>query len=61
MVVKPLFLQFAGNPVSCAIANAVLNVMEEEKLMENALIVGEYALEKIKVLKEKYQFIGDVR
>jgi 4-aminobutyrate aminotransferase-like enzyme len=31
------FNTFGGNPVSCAIAHEVLEVIEEEKLQENAL------------------------
>ena len=38
------FNTFGGNPVSCAAANAVLDVLERERLQENARVVGEYAL-----------------
>ncbi len=36
------FNTFGGNPVSCAVGLAVLDVIEEEKLRENALMVGAY-------------------
>ena len=36
------FSSFGGNPVSCAIATSVLEVIEEEKLQENAKEVGDY-------------------
>ena len=36
------FSSFGGNPVSCAIATSVLEVIEEEKLQENAKNVGNY-------------------
>src|SRR3984893_14880596 len=45
---------FCGNHLACAAALAVLEVIEEEKLMENAKSTGEFllqSLEKIKVLK----------
>ena len=34
------FNTFGGNPVSCAAANAVLDVLERERLQENARVVG---------------------
>ncbi len=55
------FNTFGGNPVSCAAAMAVLDVMEDENLQENARIVGEYARIGLSKLAEKHQCIGDVR
>jgi 4-aminobutyrate aminotransferase-like enzyme len=55
------FNSFGGNPVSCAIAMSVLNVIEKEKLQQNALSVGNYLLSGLNILKEKFEFIGDVR
>jgi len=55
------FSSFGGNPVSCAIANAVLNVIEEEELQENAKTVGDYYKLLLKELVLKYPCIGDVR
>ncbi len=52
---------FGGNPVSCAAAIATLKVIEDEGLLENAGRIGEYALERLNVMKEKYSCIGDVR
>ena len=40
---------------------AVLDVIEEENLQENALIVGAYLKKGIKSLSSKYDLIGDVR
>lgn len=54
-------LKYGGNPVSCAIANAVMNVIESEKLQENALKVGNYLLEKCIALKRDFDIVGDVR
>ncbi len=53
------FNTFGGNPVSCAAAMAVLQVLEEESLVQNALEVGTYALERLKQLK--HPLIGEVR
>lgn len=55
------FNTFGGNPVSCAAAMAVLDVIEDEKLMENARVVGTYAKDGLKRLAEKHDIIGDVR
>ena len=55
------FNSFGGNPVSCAIAMSVLNVIEKEKLQQNALSIGNYLLSGLNILKEKFEFIGDVR
>ncbi|XP_052868794.1 alanine--glyoxylate aminotransferase 2-like [Anopheles cruzii] len=55
------FNTYGGNPVSCAIANAVLRVIDEERLQENALLVGRYLLEQAAALKSEYGLVGDVR
>uniref|UniRef100_A0AAG5DLF6 Alanine--glyoxylate aminotransferase 2-like n=1 Tax=Anopheles atroparvus TaxID=41427 RepID=A0AAG5DLF6_ANOAO len=55
------FNTYGGNPVSCAIANAVMRVIDEEGLQENALRVGRYLLEKTRALKHEYEIVGDVR
>ena len=55
------FNTFGGNPVSCAIGLAVLDVLEEEKLQENALRVGTHLMEGLRGLMEKHTLIGDVR
>lgn len=55
------FSSFGGNPVSCAIGMAVLDVLEEEGLQENANNVGNYYKSLFLELKQKYACIGDVR
>ena len=55
------FNTFGGNPVSCAIGLAVLDVMEEEGLQLNALETGNYLKSGLQALKEKHSLIGDVR
>jgi 4-aminobutyrate aminotransferase-like enzyme len=53
---------FGGNPVSAATALAVLETIEEEKLMENARVVGEYLMAGLKDLQKQFpEIIGDVR
>lgn len=55
------FSSFGGNPVSCAIAHAVLEVIEEEGLQQNAGTVGEYLITQFKNLQKEYPEIVDVR
>ena len=42
---------FGGNHLACAAAKAVLDIIEEEELIENAAIVGTYLIERSKNLK----------
>ena len=53
------FNTFAGNPVSCAAAMAVLDVIEDEGLVENARAVGAHALALLRQLR--HPLIADVR
>ena len=55
------FSTFGGNPVACAAGLAVLDVLEEEHLQENALRVGRYLMSRLKALQERHALIGDVR
>jgi 4-aminobutyrate aminotransferase-like enzyme len=55
------FNTFGGNPVSCAIALAVLDVIEDENLQENARLVGEHLLAGLEELKDRHLLIGNVR
>lgn len=52
------FNTFGGNPVSAAISNAVLDVIENEKLMEHAAMIGNYLKQEFNKLKEKHMMIG---
>ena len=52
---------FGGNHLACASALAVLDVMEEENLVENARIVGDYLIDKLKELQKTEPHIVDVR
>lgn len=55
------FSSFGGNPVSCAIGMAVLEVLEEERLQENAKAVGDYYQRQLNELQQQHACIGDVR
>ena len=52
---------YASNPLSCAIANAVLNEVIENNLIENARIVGDYLKKGLERLASHLSIIGDVR
>ncbi|BAF59366.1 4-aminobutyrate aminotransferase and related aminotransferases [Pelotomaculum thermopropionicum SI] len=52
---------YGGNPVSCAAALQVIDIMQEEKLPERAARIGARIQQSLKELQEKYQVIGDVR
>ena len=47
--------------MSCAIGLAVLDVIKNDKLMENALKVGKVMDAKLNELKSSHQLVGDVR
>jgi len=55
------FNTFGGNPVSCAIGRSVLEVIDEENLQLNALKVGRFLKDELKVLQKQFPIIGDVR
>jgi 4-aminobutyrate aminotransferase-like enzyme len=55
------FNTYGGNPVSCAVGMAVMDVIQTEGLQENARKVGAYLLERLSALKEKSWLVGDVR
>lgn len=51
---------FGGNPVSCAAALKTIELLENG-LIDNAKQVGSIALQRLKQLEKKYDFIGEVR
>jgi 4-aminobutyrate aminotransferase-like enzyme/Ser/Thr protein kinase RdoA (MazF antagonist) len=55
------FSTFGGNPVACAAGLAVLDVVQEEHLKENALRVGRSWIAALEDLQRKGAVIGDVR
>lgn len=52
---------FGGNPVSTAAALAVLEVIDQDRLQENARQVGSYFKQQLVKLQSKHPLIGDVR
>ncbi|MCL4118079.1 UNVERIFIED_CONTAM: hypothetical protein GTU68_062693, partial [Idotea baltica] len=55
------FSSFGGNPVSCAIGNAVLDVIEIDNLQQNSLEIGNYFKTELQKLQNNYEQIGEVR
>src|SRR5947208_7356367 len=55
------FNTFGGNEVSAAAGTAVLDVLRDERLLENAQRIGDYVLKGMRALQDKYPVIGDVR
>ena len=55
------FNTFGGSPVAAAAGQAVLDVIEREGLMENALEVGEHLLRGLADLSSQHELIGAVR
>jgi 4-aminobutyrate aminotransferase-like enzyme len=55
------FNTFGGNPVSCQVALAVLDVIRDEGLQEHARRVGERLLDRLRSLVERHRIVGDVR
>ena len=55
------FNTYGGNPVSCAIASAVLDVLEDERLMDHAADLGRYIRAGFEDLAKRHEIIGDVR
>jgi acetylornithine/N-succinyldiaminopimelate aminotransferase len=53
---------FGGTPLACAVALTILDVVERERLAENARVVGEFLLDELRRLKKEYpQILRDVR
>jgi 4-aminobutyrate aminotransferase-like enzyme len=55
------FSTTGGNPVACRVGLAVLEVLEQEELQENAARVGAHLRSQLETLAEKHSLIGDVR
>jgi 4-aminobutyrate aminotransferase len=52
---------FGGNPLSCVSAGAVIDVIKEERLLENATKQGAHIMKRLTELKDKCEIVGDVR
>jgi 4-aminobutyrate aminotransferase-like enzyme/Ser/Thr protein kinase RdoA (MazF antagonist) len=55
------FSSFGGNPVSCRIGEAVLNVIEAESLQDNALDIGNHFMEGFREIQMENEMIHEVR
>ncbi len=55
------FSSFGGNPVSCAIGNAVIQVIRDEGLQQQANETGRYWLASLKNMQQQFPLLGDVR
>jgi 4-aminobutyrate aminotransferase-like enzyme/Ser/Thr protein kinase RdoA (MazF antagonist) len=55
------FNSFGGNPVSMAAGTAVLDVLEKERLPENACETGRHILSRVNEMAAQFELIGDVR
>lgn len=61
MAGKLLFHTYGANPVACAAARAVLQVIKEDELIANARTVGAKLYEGLQQLKQRHDVVGDVR
>ncbi len=52
---------YAGSPLGCAAALAVLDVIEKENLNDRAIELGKVVINRFEEMKNKYNCIGDVR
>ncbi|MDA7087487.1 4-aminobutyrate--2-oxoglutarate transaminase [Pseudomonas sp. SA3-5] len=52
---------YAGSPIACAAALAVMQVFEEEQLLERCKAVGERLVTGLKAIQTKHKSIGEVR
>lgn len=52
---------FGGNPVTSVAAKATIDLIEEDRLMDNSATVGSYFRQRLEELQEKHALIGDVR
>jgi 4-aminobutyrate aminotransferase len=52
---------FGGNPVSCVAALAVIDAIEEERLLENATKQGSYIMKRLNESGTDCDIVGDVR
>ena len=52
---------FGGNPVATTAAGAVIEFIEQHRLMDNATTMGAYLRERLLELQDKHEIIGEVR
>lgn len=52
---------YCGNPIACASALKVIEIMQRDQLDERACGIGKKVMERFLQMKEKYEFVGDIR
>lgn len=60
-VVADAFATFGGNPLSCAAAVAVIEIIKEENYLEKAAKLGSHLKKNMEELKQDHKIVGDVR
>ncbi len=55
------FFNTAGNPISCVAAIETIQIIKDEKLMDNANKIGEYIMSRFTSMMDEYECVGDVR
>jgi 4-aminobutyrate aminotransferase-like enzyme len=55
------FTTFGGNPLSCAAAVAVIEIIQEEQYLKKAIEIGKTFKKLLQALKEKHRIVGDIR
>jgi len=50
-----------NDPLGCAVAREVINILQEEKVIEKSKTVADYFLNELQQLKQKYSFIQEIR
>lgn len=51
---------FGGTPLACAVALAVINVFEKERIVERAAVQGEYLMKGLRDLEQRHRIIGNI-
>ena len=52
---------YAGSPVACAAALAVIDIIEEENLLSKSEVLGQKIESKLNELAEKHSYVGEIR
>ena len=55
------FATFGGNPLSCAAAIAVLDIIQENNYLQRAMEHGTYLKKLLEALKDEHKIVGEVR
>jgi acetylornithine aminotransferase len=50
-----------NDPLGCAVARAVIKILQEEKIIEKSKTAADYFFDKLQDLKQKYSIIQEIR